>query len=105
MKVFQKKIKYKAGDIFSIVVYGDLHWAARACDEKLYSEMLRKYRKNPNAYFLDLGDTTNSIHVKDPRFDFRELAPRFEGRQDLIDAQVDDYCNSYLKWGDPQPRS
>ncbi len=61
----------------------------------------REYRDNPNAYFFDLGDTCNSIHVKDPRFDFRELASRFEGRQDLIDAGIDDYCDFHAKHGDP----
>jgi len=101
VKVFSRKITYKAGEIFSLIAYGDVHWGAKYCDENLFAEMFQEYKGNPNAYFVDLGDTCNSIHVKDPRFDFRELAPRFEGRQDLIDAQISDYCNYHTKYGDP----
>jgi predicted phosphodiesterase len=67
-----------------IVPLGDMHVGALACDEAMIEQVIKDVVNDENAYIIGMGDYTDSVNRKDPRFDPSNLAPWISVR-DLTD--------------------
>jgi hypothetical protein len=73
---------------------GDIHWGAAACDEDGLDSDLKKLKDD--WYFILGGDQQNSIWIKDSRFTFGELHPRYLGKEDFLDYVIDDLASVFV---------
>jgi hypothetical protein len=96
MKTYRTDFEYVNGQPFPIVFLSDIHWGAAACDEDGLINDIKKYKDD--WYFLLLGDQQNSIWVKDDRFTFSELNPRYLGNDGFLDNIVDDLSSVFTQY-------
>lgn len=94
---------------FKLRPYGDIHWAAKACDKQKLHQFLST--DTPNSYYLSLGDDLNLIPHTDKRFRTTEVDPNFMGMIDkdgnpktVFDAEVDDYVKVWKSYKIPKER-
>ena len=93
-------LDFKSGHPVRIVAFGDVHYGASGCNVKRFEEnVLERHAKDENVYFLDLGDTFDCITGTDWRFRPHELAPELQGREDVIDAQVEGFADLWKSYG------
>jgi hypothetical protein len=61
-----------------VVLYpiGDIHYGARGCEVDTLRQTIEEVRKNPNAFWIGMGDYSEAVTVADKRFDFRSIDPR-----------------------------
>lgn len=85
MKVYRKELEYTSGQTFRIVQISDLHFTARACDETAFIATIKRETEIPNTFFAFGGDQQNCISVRDPRYTFGELHPRYLSDEDYLD--------------------
>jgi len=88
-----------------IVAFGDVHYGASGCNVRRFEEnVIAANADDPNAYFLDMGDSFDMITVKDWRYRPHEVAEHLRGREDIVDAQVEGLANLWAKYKIPQHR-
>jgi hypothetical protein len=90
MKVFKKRIPYKTGDEFTVVAFGDCHRGDKASDDKAFIAMLKKHGKQPNTYFINMGDLHSYIPVTDKRYEMSNLSEKYWGQQNYIGQMIGD---------------
>ena len=84
MKVIEREIPYRGrGTELRLYAVADVHLGNRATDEVRLDRTLDEIDKDPNGYWLLLGDQCDFIAAHDPRFDLSSL-PRW-----LYDAAYD----------------
>lgn len=89
--------------------YGDIHWAAKACDKDKLHQFLST--DTPNSYYLSLGDDLNLIPHTDKRFRTMEIDPQFMGQIDqhgnpltVFDSELNDYVRVWKSYKIPKDR-
>lgn len=88
-----------------IVAFGDLHYGASGANIKRFEEnVIAANAKDPDAYFLDMGDSFDCITVRDWRYRPHELASELRGREDIVDAQVEGLAALWAKHKIPRSR-
>lgn len=63
------RIPYKAGDVFTLIPLGDLHFGSAACDVSLLDSVIAEIRDNPKALWIGMGDMCEAIGPSDKRWD------------------------------------
>ena len=88
----------KRADVFRIIPIGDVHIGAATCDEKLLKNVVDRIAKDPDCYWIGLGDYAEFINRNDKRFDPETLAGWLEMSDltDLSKAQQKRFL-SYVK--------
>lgn len=85
MKVIQREFKkVSRSDVFTIIPIGDVHIGAGGCDEELLKSVVARVKREPNTYWIGMGDYCDFINVSDRRVDFGTLADWIE-LADLMD--------------------
>jgi len=98
-------IELGSNEPIRVVTFGDVHWGASSCNEKRFEEqVIAANAEDPNAYFLDMGDSFDCISVKDYRYRPHEIADWLKGREDIVDAQVESLAALWKKYGIPKHR-
>ena len=87
-------------DCFKLVLLGDVHIGSGGTDEALVEQVAQRL-KEPNVYWIDLGDAIDAINVSDPRMDFSELPEWVDvgDLSDLMTCQVERYKHYFGKLG------
>ena len=81
---------------FKLVCFSDVHWGAEACDEKSLKNMVETHKDEPNTFFINIGDNLDCITTGDKRYRRTSLHKRYDGRDDIINRCIEDYCLSLL---------
>jgi predicted phosphodiesterase len=77
------------GDCIYLVPIGDIHYGAKACDEKKLQALINWIAPRKNVYVLGMGDYIEAINYSDKRFDPTGVAPWIEGHLDrLVEYQI-----------------
>ena len=97
MRATEAKLVVKSrSDPVKIVFLGDLHLGNENTDEELIKQVAERLRE-PNTYWVDLGDACEFINMRDPRFD-PETLPGWVELSDLADlpkAQIRRYAELF----------
>jgi len=96
MKILTREwFEVKRSDTFTVVPLGDVHIGARACDEKLFRELVARIARDKNCYWVGMGDYCDFITGKDPRFSIKSLAAwvTIDDLLDLAAAQAERFLN------------
>ena len=95
MRVIRREFfNIKRPDLFKIVPLGDVHIGAAACDEELFRQVVKGIAKDPDAYWIGMGDMCDWINVQDRRSDLGVLA-EWISVADLVDlgsVQKERFC-------------
>lgn len=91
----------------TVYPFTDTHIGARAFDEKLLRQHIAQVAEDDMAYWMHLGDATNTIGRKgDKRYQESAAADWLHGEDDVITAEADHTVNLYrpiahkcLAWG------
>jgi len=104
MKVYSKTIPYeKDGEKFTLIGFGDVHYGSANCDKSLFIHTLRRHGKARNTYLIDMGDACDAIVPKDAkRYRPKGLDPELEFEEDVIDRQIEWYCEQHEKLVNPE---
>jgi len=76
-------------DVFTVVLLGDVHLGARACDEALFQQTVQGIRDAPNTFWIGMGDMAEAIHRHDPRHREETMATWLWGKGPIIKYQRD----------------
>ena len=69
MICYQKQIVLNGrGEVVNLVPISDIHYGAKNCDKDKLKETVEWIRKEPNTYWLDMGDNCEYINYTDKRF-------------------------------------
>lgn len=101
MKVLKRRISYRTGDEITLVAFGDCHRGDRACDTKAFISMLKKHGKQPQTYFINMGDLHSYIPVTDKRYEVSNLAEEYWGVQNYIGRMIEDTANLVREYTTP----
>jgi len=78
-------------DVFTLYPIGDIHIGAKGCEVDTLREVVAEVERQPNAFWIGMGDYAESINLSDKRFDLRSIAPRYLPRlDDMPRACLDD---------------
>jgi len=73
-----------------LIPIGDIHLGARACDTDALKATIEEVKRTPNAFWLGMGDYSESITISDKRFDLRSVEP-------TLRSKLDDLPNACLQ--------
>jgi len=107
MQIVTKRIiiHSKKDSNFSIVPLGDIHLGNIGCDSERFFEYIQWIKNTPRTYWIGMGDYIDAINYLDPRFDSRQVDPRYviklRGKdkeqtfclEDMVHRQADDFIN------------
>ncbi|GEM_PF-3225838 len=102
MLKFSRDVEYRDGDEFTLVSLFDIHYGAAACAEDELARDLKKFGLKDKTFFIGGGDFGNNIKVRDRRFRFSELHPRYYGRDSYIEDVYDDLAAVIMKHTAPE---
>src|SRR4030042_5234887 len=98
LKVEEHRIRYKVGQTFRFVTFGDLHLGHRLCSVSNFKkEIIDKYKDDKDTFFFDVSDECDMIlaQTNDPRFKASMIDPRYLTVDGPVDVQIQDVCDLY----------
>lgn len=85
MKILRREFyNFSRSDYITLVPLGDIHLGNRACDEEMFENTIGRIERDPNAYWVMMGDACDYVQMKDWRFD-PNMLPDWFTVQDLSD--------------------
>lgn len=97
MRVSDYRIKYRDGDKFRLIPFGDVHWGSTLCSKRNFRDMIAKHKDDPNTYWIDMGDGLDLIIPQGMREGKRWKASQVDERYAVSDTPVDDAIRDYAK--------
>jgi UDP-2,3-diacylglucosamine pyrophosphatase LpxH len=99
------EIELASGESIRIIAFGDVHYGASNCNVGRFEQnVIAAHAADPNAYFLDMGDSFDMITCKDWRYRPHEVMAELRGREDVVDAQVEGFAALWKKYDIPAHR-
>ena len=91
MKILRRKWHgLDRSSTFRLYPLGDVHLGNKACDERLFRQVVQRIAEDDDALWVGLGDYADFINLSDPRFDSESLSSwvRMSHLGDLAKAQA-----------------
>ena len=92
MEVKEIIIPYTRGEIFEGHPIGDEHTGTRYCAESALIEKHRSIRKNPLAFWWNMGDKCEFITPSDKRWEYKAVAGWINDYDNIGYEQAKHYC-------------
>ena len=90
MRSIVKTIEHDSrSDVFTVVLLGDVHLGAAACDEVLFQQCINRIRDGANTFFIAMGDMADAVHRHDKRHREDTMARWLHGKGAIIKHQRD----------------
>jgi hypothetical protein len=100
MELVEKEIVFtsKKDKVFTLIPIGDIHLGNKGCDEQRLHEVVQYIKNKERCYWLGMGDYIDAINYLDPRFDSRQVNPRYIlgndqtlSLENMVERQVADF--------------
>lgn len=90
MRCLAKTIEHDSrADVFRIVLLGDVHLGAAACDERLLQQTVDYIHNTPATFWIGIGDMVEAIPRQDKRYSEDVTAKWLHGKSAIIKYQRD----------------
>lgn len=94
MEIINVEIPYKMSDTIKIYAIGDEHIGTKHCDEEALIAKVEEIGKEPNAYWIGMGDKCECITPKDKRWSYGAI-PNWLSIDNIARCQEDRYTEIF----------
>lgn len=93
MQIIEHETEIKSrSEHLTLVPLGDTHLGTKNCDEELFQREIDFIKRNPNTYWVFMGDACEFINISDPRWDTNVAEwIHVENLNNLVKVQADKF--------------